>query len=86
MEPIHRPPTPRVERTMARAGEIAGELGHNHVGTEHLVVALIDDAQGIAGMAMHQLGVAEAIRGEVIRIIDSAGYRNITDLTAKDPT
>lgn len=85
MSPIERPFTPRVEHTLARAGEIAGELDHAYVGTEHLILALIDDAYGIAGAAMHRLDVAEAIRAEVVRIIYSPGYRSSTDPAPADP-
>ena len=47
----------------------AGSLGHNHVGTEHLLLALVN-AEGLAGAALGQLGVDyEAVRGHVEAII-----------------
>ena len=47
----------------------AGALGHSHVGTEHLLLALIN-AEGLAGDALRQLGVDyEAVRGHVEGII-----------------
>ena len=47
----------------------AGSLGHHHVGTEHLLLALIN-AEGLAGVALRQLGVDyEAVRGHVEEII-----------------
>ena len=68
------PLTPRMKRTMARARELARERGHDYVGTEHMLLALIDDTDGIAGGAMLRLGYADRVRDEVIRIIESAGY------------
>jgi ATP-dependent Clp protease ATP-binding subunit ClpA len=66
--------TPRMKRTLLRAGELARERGHDYLGTEHLILALIDDPNGIAGGAMHRLECAAAVREEVIRIIESDGY------------
>src|SRR5918994_700925 len=65
---------PRMKRTMWRAGELARARGHEHLGTEHLILALIDDPNGIAGGVMHRLECAAAIRDEVIRIIESDGH------------
>jgi ATP-dependent Clp protease ATP-binding subunit ClpA len=59
---------------MARAVQIALGRGHNYLGTEHMILALLDDPDGIAGGVMHQLGYAAAIRGAVIGAIESDGY------------
>ena len=66
--------TPRMKRTMFRAGELARARGHDYLGTEHLILALIGDPNGIAGGVMHRLECAAAVRDEVIRIIKSDGY------------
>jgi ATP-dependent Clp protease ATP-binding subunit ClpC len=63
-----------MKRTMWRAGELARARGHDYLGTEHLILALIEDANGIAGATMERLGCADAVRDEVIRIIESDGY------------
>ena len=68
------PLTPRMKHTMARAHELAAERGHDYLGTEHMLLALIDDPEGIAGGVMHRLGYADRIRDEVVRIIESVGY------------
>jgi ATP-dependent Clp protease ATP-binding subunit ClpC len=68
------PLTPRMKHTMWRAGELARAGGHGYLGTEHLILALVDDPSGIAGGVMHRLECAAAIRDEVIRIIESDGY------------
>lgn len=66
--------TPRMKRTIWRAGELARARGHDYLGIEHLILALIDDPDGIAGGVMHRLECAAAVRAEVIRIIESDGY------------
>jgi ATP-dependent Clp protease ATP-binding subunit ClpC len=66
--------TPRMKHTLARAGQLAHERGHGYLGTEHMILALLDDPRGIAGGVIHRLGYAAAIRDEVIRIIESDGY------------
>jgi len=66
--------TPRMRRTLERAREIAEANRQEVVGTEHVILALVDDPRGIAGQVMASLGFADAIREEVRRIIRSDGY------------
>jgi ATP-dependent Clp protease ATP-binding subunit ClpA len=69
-------PTPRVERTLERASREATARGHDYLGTEHLLLALIADANGIAGLVLRELGVAERAAQRVREIMDSPGYRS----------
>jgi ATP-dependent Clp protease ATP-binding subunit ClpC len=62
-----------MKNTLARAGELARARRHGYLGTEHLLLALLDDPEGIAGGVLHRLGYAAAIRAEVVRIIESYG-------------
>jgi ATP-dependent Clp protease ATP-binding subunit ClpC len=66
--------TPRMKHTLMHAGELARARGHDYLGTEHVILALLDDPRGIAGGVIHRFGYADAIRDEVIRIIESDGY------------
>jgi hypothetical protein len=51
---------------MDRAGEQARELGHNYVGTEHVLLALLDRESGLAAHVLAQLGVRrEVVLAEV---------------------
>ena len=68
-EPL--PLTPRVQNIMSGAQEIARRRGHNYVGTEHVIVAMIEDGGGIATSVMEQLGCAKAIRDMVNRLLDT---------------
>jgi ATP-dependent Clp protease ATP-binding subunit ClpA len=71
---IQPKPTPRVERTLERAGREATTRGHNYLGTEHLLLALIADPDGIAGRVLHELGVAERAAQSVRQIMEPPGY------------
>ena len=66
--------TSRMKHTLTHAGKLARSRGHDYLGTEHVLLALIDDPRGIAGGVIHRFGYADAIRDEVIRIIESDGY------------
>ena len=63
-----------MKRMMSSAVELAQTWGHDYLGTEHLLLALIDDPDGVAGGVITRLGYAPAIRDEVTRIMESDGY------------
>jgi hypothetical protein len=48
---------PRAKKTMALAVREALRLGHNYVGTEHILLGLLDDAEGAGSVALTELGV-----------------------------
>ena len=51
------PLTPRAKKILALAVKIAQDLEHAYVGTEHLLLALIKEEQGLAGSLLKQLGL-----------------------------
>ena len=69
------PLTPRAKRTLLVAEGLAHEHGHDYLGTEHLMLALLADPAGIGGGSVHRLGHHEAVRDEIVRIIESDSYR-----------
>lgn len=69
------PLTPRMRRSIERALEIAQKNGQAVVGTEHVLLAFLEDPHGIAGMTLHSVGSADSVRAEVVRIVTSEGYR-----------
>jgi ATP-dependent Clp protease ATP-binding subunit ClpA len=71
---IHPTPTPRVKQTIERAGQEATKRGHDYVGTEHLLLALLADPGGIAGRVLQELGVAELAAQRVQDVMASPGY------------
>jgi ATP-dependent Clp protease ATP-binding subunit ClpA len=77
--------TPRMQRTMERASAIAHENGQRVVGTEHVLLAFLEDMNGIAGGTLHRLGYADAVRAAVRRILasDSIGRRAMPSRTTR---
>src|SRR5690606_36568804 len=62
--------TERAQRVIVLAQEEAKRLGHNYVGTEHLLLGLIREGEGIAAKALQGLGISlEQVRGEVEKVI-----------------
>ena len=47
----------RARRVLVRAQEEAGQLGHGHIGTEHFLLGLLAEADGVAARALESLGV-----------------------------
>jgi ATP-dependent Clp protease ATP-binding subunit ClpC len=66
--------TPRVDRTIQRAESIAQSYGHDFIGTEHLLLALSHDRDGIAGRVLSDLGVSHEVEERVRAIIASESY------------
>jgi Clp amino terminal domain, pathogenicity island component len=62
--------TDRARRVVVLAQEEAGGLKHNYIGTEHLLLGLIRERDGVAAAALESLGISlEAVRTEVEEII-----------------
>ena len=62
--------TDRARRAICLAQEEALLLRHDHVGTEHLLLGLLDEGEGVAAKALESLGVSrEAVRAQVEEII-----------------
>src|SRR5512133_170495 len=62
--------TDRARRVVVLAQEEARHLDHNYIGTEHLLLGLVHEAEGVAAQALAQLGVSlEAVRAQVEEII-----------------
>jgi ATP-dependent Clp protease ATP-binding subunit ClpA len=62
--------TDRARRVIPLAQEEARLLNHNYVGTEHLLLGLIHEGEGVAAKALESLGISlEAVRAQVQEII-----------------
>jgi ATP-dependent Clp protease ATP-binding subunit ClpA len=62
--------TDRARRVVVLAQEEARLLNHNYIGTEHLLLGLIREGEGVAAMALESLGISpEAARAQVEEII-----------------
>jgi ATP-dependent Clp protease ATP-binding subunit ClpA len=54
------PQSPMVKRVIDRAATIALEMGYDHIGTEHLLLALFSEPDSVAAFELVNLGVEEA--------------------------
>jgi ATP-dependent Clp protease ATP-binding subunit ClpC len=64
------PFTPRAKRVLELAIEEARLLGHNYVGTEHLLLGLIREGEGVAAQVLAELGVdRKRVREEVMKLL-----------------
>jgi ATP-dependent Clp protease ATP-binding subunit ClpC len=82
--------TPRAKRVIELAIDEARRLGHNYIGTEHLLLGLVREGEGIAAGVLESLGVnLDKVRHEVIRVLSqssSTGPAPETKRTSKTPT
>ena len=64
------PFTPRAKKVLELALEEASNLGHNYIGTEHLLLGLIREQEGIAAQVLQNLSVRlEDVREEVLELL-----------------
>ena len=65
-----RPQTPRAKKVIEYAIEAARNLGHNYVGTEHLLLGLLREEEAAAAQILMNLGLRlDAVRAEVLMVI-----------------
>ena len=68
--------TPRAKKVIELAAEEARRLGHNYIGTEHLLLGLVREGEGIAAGVLESLGVSlEKVRQQVIQSVSQQPSR-----------
>jgi hypothetical protein len=76
--------TPRAKKVVELAVEEARRLNHSHIGTEHLLLGLIREGQGIAFGVLESLGVSlERVRVETIGILSQPS--SMSRMSASQP-
>lgn len=91
--------TPRAKSVLELALDEARRLGHNYIGTEHLLLGLIREGEGVAARVLEGMGAdLERVRAQVVYLLgeDASGkelpfaYRTLTEfinqLATSDPT
>jgi ATP-dependent Clp protease ATP-binding subunit ClpA len=79
----HIPFTPRAKKVMELASREATELGHNYIGTEHILLGLIREGGGVAAQVMLQLGADLArVRRQVVELLYPSG-RGVTSYSPR---
>ena len=65
--------TPGAEEALRHSQEAAGELGHGYVGTEHLLLGLLREGEGVAHAVLTEAGLTDDMVTEIIRKSIGAG-------------
>ena len=67
---VEIPFTPRAKRVLELSLDEARQLGHNYIGTEHLLLGLIREGEGVAARVLENLGVdLNKVRSNVIKML-----------------
>src|SRR3954451_7984351 len=70
----HIPFTPRAKKVLELSLREALQLGHNYIGTEHILLGLIRDGEGVAAQVLQKLGAdLNKVRQQVIQLL--SGYQ-----------
>ena len=79
------PQTPRAKKVIEYAIEEARNLGHNYVGTEHLLLGLLREKDGVAAQVLMNLGLKlEEVREEVLNLLGAGVETEGSSETSKD--
>eukprot|EP00245_Coleochaete_scutata_P014624 TRINITY_DN629_c1_g2_i1.p1 TRINITY_DN629_c1_g2~~TRINITY_DN629_c1_g2_i1.p1 ORF type:complete len:950 (+),score=219.05 TRINITY_DN629_c1_g2_i1:149-2998(+) len=80
---VEIPFTPRAKRVLELALEEARQLGHNYIGTEHLLLGLLREGEGVATRVLENLGTDPGkIRTQVIRMVGESNDAVASGATA----
>ncbi len=75
--------TPRAKKVIELAVDEARRLSHSYIGTEHLLLGLVREGEGIAAGVLESLGVnLERVRGETTRILSQSAPQAAGGATA----
>jgi uncharacterized damage-inducible protein DinB len=75
--------TPRAKRVIEFAVDEARRLNHHYIGTEHLLLGLVREGEGIAAGVLESLGVTlERVRAEVIGVLKSSSGQQTAGATS----
>ena len=79
-------PTSRVKKVIELSFEEARRTGHNYVGSEHLLLGLITEGEGIAAHVLQDLGATlDKVRAEMTALAASLAHNDL-NRSASDPT
>lgn len=76
---VEIPFTPRAKRVLELSWDEARQLGHNYIGTEHLLLGLIREGEGVAARVLENLGVdLNKIRSNVVKMLGESKPQTAT--------
>ncbi|CAN5784309.1 ATP-dependent Clp protease ATP-binding subunit [soil metagenome] len=78
--------TPRAKKVIELAIDEARRLNHNYIGTEHLLLGLVREGEGIAAGVLESLGVnLEKVRQQVMQVVNQSSYTSQSKPQTKTP-
>ena len=81
----HIPFTPRAKKVLELSLREALQLGHNYIGTEHILLGLIREGEGVAAQVLVKLGAdLSRVRQQVIQLL--SGYQGPSGRSEGNPT
>eukprot|EP00961_Rhodomonas_salina_P228092 3083083-Rhodomonas_salina.1 len=84
---VEIPFTPRAKRVLELSLEEARQLGHNYIGTEHLLLGLIREGEGVAARVLENLALdLTKVRTQVIRLLGDTAEVSTTNGQTKGKT
>lgn len=84
---VEIPFTPRAKRVLELSWDEARQLGHNYIGTEHLLLGLIREGEGVAVRVLENVGVElSRVRSTVIRMLGETTSSSSSQARSKTPT
>ncbi|AWC27061.1 MULTISPECIES: ATP-dependent protease ATP-binding subunit ClpC [Bacillus cereus group] len=83
--------TPRAKKVIELSMDEARKLGHSYVGTEHILLGLIREGEGVAARVLNNLGVSlNKARQQVLQLLGSneaaSGHQGASSTNANTPT
>jgi Clp amino terminal domain, pathogenicity island component len=79
----HIPFTPRAKKVLELSLREALQLGHNYIGTEHILLGLIREGEGVAARVLVGLGAGlDRVRGQVVQVLASASAAQAEQVAA----
>jgi ATP-dependent Clp protease ATP-binding subunit ClpC len=86
-ETVGSPPfTPRAKKVLELALREALQLGHNYIGTEHLLLGLLREGEGVAAQVLVSLGVdLNSVREEVMQVLEAYRASAAPNTAGGDP-
>ncbi|WP_042353737.1 ATP-dependent protease ATP-binding subunit ClpC [Bacillus rubiinfantis] len=82
--------TPRAKKVIELSMDEARKLGHSYVGTEHILLGLIREGEGVAARVLNNLGVSlNKARQQVLQLLgsnESGGHQGNVSASANTPT
>jgi hypothetical protein len=79
----HIPFTPRAKKVLELSLREALQLGHNYIGTEHILLGLIREGEGVAAQVLVGLGAGlDRVRGQVVQLLATAGASQAEQVAA----